>query len=279
MASGDFGGSVYLWDIEALSKPLWSVSGGHEGIVHSVDGAGGLGSAHGAPEIVTGGQDGAVHVWDPRQAGKPVSSLLAKPGSGKKSPECWAVAWGGVHGPEDRTVVSGYENGDVKMWDLRAGAVTWEQGHSAGITGLSFDVKDSGLNRLMVTGLEGLLNVYELTTKHPKEGYAYVTDTTHSATTVWFARSMPQNPSVFATSEGHGLRLWKYEEPSEKFVEDSKTKERRGVAGTLKNLLTQQIAEQPIGCFDWSMDKAGLCVYGAYDQSIRVGIVTKADKA
>ena len=47
----------------------------HVGMANCVDGVGGKGMGqYGAPEIVTGGQDGCVRVWDPRQE-QPVISL------------------------------------------------------------------------------------------------------------------------------------------------------------------------------------------------------------
>ena len=35
------------------------------------------------------------------------------------------------------------------------------------------------------------------------------------------------------------------------------------------------LAEQPVSGFDWSPDKQGLCVFTAFDQQVRVGVVTK----
>ncbi len=33
--------------------------------------------------------------------------------------DCWAVAFGGMHNDEERSLLAGYDNGDVKMFDLR----------------------------------------------------------------------------------------------------------------------------------------------------------------
>lgn len=35
-------------------------------MANSIDGIGGKGAEYGAPELVTGGTDGCVRVWDPR---------------------------------------------------------------------------------------------------------------------------------------------------------------------------------------------------------------------
>ena len=38
----------------------------HEALINCIDGVGGQDIGYGAPEIVTGGRDGCVRVWDPR---------------------------------------------------------------------------------------------------------------------------------------------------------------------------------------------------------------------
>ena len=48
-----------------------------------------------------------------------------------------------------------------------------------------------------------------------------------------------------------------------------------GVAGTLNLLQNVTLSTQPISSFDWSPDKMGLCVSTAFDQTLRVIIVTK----
>ena len=49
--------SVYCRDLDRLEVPVYSAKG-HESIVNSIDGCGGLGIGGGAPEIVTGSRDG-----------------------------------------------------------------------------------------------------------------------------------------------------------------------------------------------------------------------------
>ena len=38
----------------------------HKGIINAIDGIGGGGFGYGAPEILTGGRDGCVRLWDIR---------------------------------------------------------------------------------------------------------------------------------------------------------------------------------------------------------------------
>jgi len=109
---GDLSGSV-----------VWRVPQAHASMVNCIDGCGGLGIGFGAPEIVTGGRDGCVKLWDPRLA-EPV--LTVEPASGQAGRECWCVAFGGASSDEERCIAAGYDNGDVKLFDLRTQSVRWE---------------------------------------------------------------------------------------------------------------------------------------------------------
>jgi WD repeat-containing protein 92 len=59
----DFKGCLDIYDIEK-GKSKYHVQA-HTGIANTIDGIGGKGSEYGAPELVTGGSDGCVRVWDP----------------------------------------------------------------------------------------------------------------------------------------------------------------------------------------------------------------------
>ena len=48
-----------------------------------------------------------------------------------------------------------------------------------------------------------------------------------------------------------------------------------GVAGTLVELNRVGLSTQPINALDWHTDKLGLCVTAAFDQTVRVCVVTK----
>jgi len=58
-------------------------------------------------------------------------------------------------------------------------------------------------------------------------------------------------------------------------MKDKDGKDDVGVPGTIELVQHATVAEQPVCSFDWSVDKQGLCVFAAFDQTIRVGIVTK----
>ena len=60
----DYKGRLMIFDIE-YGKAKYDVQA-HATMANVVDGIGGKGPEYGAPELVTGGSDGAVRVWDPR---------------------------------------------------------------------------------------------------------------------------------------------------------------------------------------------------------------------
>ena len=87
---------------------------------------------------VTGGRDGCVRLWDIRVK-EPVLAL--EPGEGQPIRssifiyhyygfatitlvsttirDCWTVAFGNSFNDEERCIAAGYDNGDVKLFDLR----------------------------------------------------------------------------------------------------------------------------------------------------------------
>lgn len=271
-ATGDFAGRLQVWDVEA-SKTTYE-SKAHTEIINAIDGVGGLGIGEGAPEIVTGSRDGTVKVWDVRQKGTPVACMSPEEGSDRR--DCWCVAFGDSYVAEERAVCAGYDNGDVKMFDLRTMALRWETNLKNGVCAVEFDRKDIKMNKLAVSTLEGKFHVFDLRTQHPKAGFASVTEKAHKAT-VWLNKHLPQNRDVFMTTGGSGsLCLWKYEYPPKRVKTEND--ENYGVAGTLQYLQNSTISTQPVCGLDWSPDKAGLCACVSFDQTVRVLIVTKLNR-
>ena len=71
LAAGEFGGRLFSYDFEERSE-VWGLRG-HD-VVNCIDGAGGWGS--GAAEMVTGGREGSVKVWDVRVSNRETVTLL-----------------------------------------------------------------------------------------------------------------------------------------------------------------------------------------------------------
>ncbi|KAI8855051.1 WD40-repeat-containing domain protein [Chytridium lagenaria] len=260
LATGDFEGYLSIFDLERLEHPVYNVKA-HESIINCVDGAGGVGIQPGAPEIVTGSRDGFVKVWDVRQKDKPVATV--GPEEGQPKQDAWAVAFGNSYNNEERMVCAGYDNGDVKMFDLRTMSVYWETNVRNGVCSIEFDRKDIRMNKLVVTGLESSFRVFDLRTLHPKQGFASVLEKSTDNTTIWTVKHLPQNRDIFLTSGA---------------LEDADGQHDAGVPGKIVNLNHIDIAEQPISSLDWSPDKQGLCAFISFDQHVRVGVVTKLDQ-
>lgn len=275
-------------DLERPEIPVYNVQA-HSTIINAIDAMGGKQIDCGAPEIVTGSRDGAVKVWDIRQGNTPVVDITPESGDGMAKPtrDCWAVAFGDSFNNEDRIVAAGYDNGDLKLFDLRQLAVRWETTLKNGICCIEFDRKDIPMNKMGIATLEGGLQVYDMRTQHPTKGFSFVEERnagrsvgtngviTGPKSTVWTVRHLPQNRDIFVTSGGTGsLRLWQYEYP-EKRRKDNGDDHEVGVAGTLNMLHASTVSTQPVHCFDWHPDKLGLAVCGAFDQTVRVLVTTK----
>ncbi|PIK45110.1 WD repeat-containing protein 92 [Apostichopus japonicus] len=270
-ATGDFAGNLRIWDLEKTALPLYSTTA-HTEIINSIDGVGGLGVGEGPRELVTGSRDGSVKVWDPRQKDDPVACMKPKEGETKR--DCWSVAFGHAHNQMDRCVAAGYDNGDIKLFDLKNMSLRWDTNVKNGVCFVEFDRKDINMNKLVATVLESKIHVFDMRTQHPKKGFAKMTEKAHDST-VWAAKHLPQNRDIFMTLGGNGSAyLWKYQYPANRVAKDSDEIE-MGVAGTLNLLENTTLSKQPINALDWSPDKEGLAVCTAFDQCVRVLIVTK----
>ena len=73
------------------------------------------------------------------------------------------------------------------------------------------------------------------------------------------------------------LSLYRYVYPDSRQAKDAEGVP-MGVVGSMELLNSKSISTQPVSCFDWSPDKEGLAVCGAFDQMVRVIIVTKLHK-
>ncbi|XP_053677604.1 dynein axonemal assembly factor 10 [Anopheles nili] len=285
LAVGDFAGKLSVYDLDRLDAPVYEVAA-HEGIINSLDAIGGSSVNCGAPEIVTGGRDGSVKVWDPRQPGEPVANICPASNQPGERRDCWAVGFGDSYNSVERVVCSGYDNGDLKLVDLRNLKLRWESNVNNGVCSLEFDRKDIRMNKLVVTTLEGGLIVHDMRTQHSEKGFASVREKTvgqslgsngvisGAKSTVWTVKHLPQNRDIFMTGGGSGnVRIWLYRYP-EKRCKTLSDGEEQGIAGTLEMLHATTLSTQPVHTFDWSPDRQGLAVCGSFDQTVRVLVTT-----
>eukprot|EP00049_Salpingoeca_infusionum_P005244 m.90163 g.90163 ORF g.90163 m.90163 type:complete len:353 (-) comp12908_c0_seq2:192-1250(-) len=268
LATGGFDGALHVWDLERLDAPLYTAKQ-HQGLINCIDGIGGL-VGDGAPEIVTGGNDGTVKVWDTRQPDVPVVDMAPEDGAPRR--DCWTVAFGNAVGSE-RCVCAGYDNGDVKLFDLKAMKTRWETTLPNGVCSIEFDRPDIEMNKMLVTGLESKFHVFDMRTFHKEEGYASLVEKSHKST-IWQGCHLPQDRDIFMTTGGNGsVNLWKYSYPMARSVTGDDG-EQHGVAGTVKLINNAVISTQPINSFDWNRSMRGLCLTTSFDETARVCFVT-----
>lgn len=102
----------------------------------------------------------------------------------------------------ERVVASGYDNGDVSLFDLRAGKLLRTVSLKNGVCSLSFDRSDIPMNKLVTGGLEGAVEVLDLRTLDCTS-VAQVS-TKCSTGTVWCVKPLPQNRDIFMACAGGG---------------------------------------------------------------------------
>jgi WD40 repeat protein len=250
VAVGDFGGYLEIYDLLSPNKPVFSHRV-HGEIVNSIDGGG----APGPCEFVTGSRDGRVCVCDIRSA-DPVVALLVPE---KDKRDCWAVSMGGTSGPQDRTVIAGFDNGDVKLWDLRTSTVTWETNLRNGVVALQLSDRTGPLKRLVAGCLSGQIVTFDLSDKPAEKGYASHAQKVKDSATVWVVQHCPQRRDVVATTGGGGeVIVWRKDKKALK----------------LDRVCSIQLSTQPIASFDWHPDKEGLALLSSFDQTVRIAFVT-----
>jgi len=268
LAFGDFSGSLHIIDVSRPSSPIYTTKA-HKGVVNSIDAAGTIDGCPGPSEIVTGGRDGCVRVFDPRQQ-EAVAEVC--PETGSIRPDCWAVAMGGCTSPTQRYVVAGFDNGDIILLDLRTQKVSWRTNLKHGVCGLEFDRMSIHMNKLVATTLGGKMVVFDMRTFYSKGGYAFTSCDVHKST-VWCVKHLPQNRDVWASSGGNGsVNIYKYKYPSNRFKMNSEG-EKEGVAGEVKTLNEIYGSGMPVCGMDWNRDKPGVCALASLDKSIRVMLV------
>lgn len=269
LAIGDITGKLFIFDLQK-EKVNYSVQA-HKGIINSLDTIGGI-TGNGAIEILTGGRDGKVNLWDPRQSD---SVLTLEPENKENTiPDCWCVGFGNSEDHKERILSAGYDNGDLKLFDLKMNKLIMDENLKNGICGLEFDRKDIKMNKLVCTTLEGNCHIFDLRTYHKVKGFSSICEKI-SDSTVWGIRHSPFNRDLFVSMNGDGvLKLYRYNYPTQRRVKDLEGDD-MGVCGGIELLNDKSIAEQPIIGFDFNNDKNGLGISCSLDQKLKVIIITK----
>ena len=230
LVTGDFSGGLAVWDVDDLEDPIEEMTGAHSDLIHCVTGSAGL--------LVSGGREGMVKVWDRRDLRR---SVLSMEGEGGR-PEVWTVE----AGPDCDSLCAGYSNGDVRIFDCKAGRVRWQSSLSKGVTCLNLLSGD----RLLAGSLGGSVVLWN-TTSHQR------TETKLEGSTVWSAVASPHDESLVVSTLGSGaLHLLSV------------------TSGDVSQLTSHQSSDKPITTWAWSRDKPGLGLATGFDQNIYIYIVT-----
>ncbi|KAI4836327.1 WD repeat-containing protein 92 [Plasmodium brasilianum] len=277
IACGSFDGSILLYDINNLSEPYYSIKK-HSKLINKID----CKSYKNNNIIVSASRDGSVKIFDIRTNHEVVS--LEPPKNSDYMPDCWCVATGNNYieensycetGQENLNICAGYDNGDIKFFDIKMMLIEHEANVNNGVCSINYDRKDTKRNKLICSTLEGNIYIFNLDVYSEDSGFAYSKDQIISGT-CWGTPFLPQNRDIFATLGGDGnLILYKYINPEKNYVFDELKGCKRGIIGELEKLNYQNVSTQPIISFDWNKDKLGLCVFASLDQTIRIYIITK----
>ena len=208
LAIGDFEGNFQIFDLEK-GTPNYEIKKAHKSIIYSIDAVGGE-LTNGTQEVVTGGKDGIVKIWDLR-SDKP-TILLEPKGIENNCPECWSVAFGGCFDKEERNLGIGYDNGDIKIYDLKMDKLIYGENFKNGIVSIEFDKKNISLNKMVATTLDSKIYLFDLKNleKNNNSRCNKIVDEINN-TTIWGTKFMPQKRNLFISMGGDGsLNLYKY---------------------------------------------------------------------
>ena len=120
--SGDFQGTLDLWDLGRLQEgPLYSWKA-HERLIHSIDFIDEM-------LMVSGSRDGTVKIWDLRTKSTfPVVRI--DPENEIDRSDCWAVC-----GRQQRLAI-GFANGDARLFDMRNRHELWRDNMGSGVSAI-----------------------------------------------------------------------------------------------------------------------------------------------
>lgn len=66
-------------------------------------------------------------------------------------------------------MLAGYDNGDLKLFDLRMGQLRWETNLRNGVCATAFDRRGIAQNKFVAACLESRFHVFDARIQHPQE--------------------------------------------------------------------------------------------------------------
>jgi len=125
---GDFTGKFSVWDTER-EEEFYAAQAPE--MIYCVNNSNDLEPF----EWCASSQKGAVTVWDLRSS-EPVVKLQPD-----NSMDCWSAVLCDK-GPLERCIICGYDNGDLKVYDMRNNKIRWELNVGDGICSIDIDKRD-----------------------------------------------------------------------------------------------------------------------------------------
>lgn len=145
--------------------------------------------------------------------------------------DCWAVSFGDSYNNHERCVCAGYDNGDIRLFDLRILRLRWESNVRNGVCSLETNNKYERLQKLVASTTFGGINVFDFDNESMNNGQSTVSCISKMdadeipaiqrnhvntagtkevlASTIWCVRHLPHNRNIFATCGGSGnVRIW-----------------------------------------------------------------------
>jgi len=104
-------------------------------------------------------------------------------------------------------VAAGYDNGDVKFFDLKKQMFIWDTNLKNGVCGIEFDRKDIIMNKLGAATLEGKFTLFDMRTFNPTTGYASLTESAQKATLWGIKQLLFGESNIYLKTEMFSL-LW-----------------------------------------------------------------------
>ena len=268
LALGDFEGNFQIFDLEK-GVPNYEIKKAHKSIIYTIDSVGGN-MNYGTPEVVTGGKDGIIKVWDLR--GDKPAIILEPKGIEKNNPECWSVAYGGCFNREERNLGIGYDNGDIKLYDLRMDKLIYGENLKSGVCSIEFDKKNIPINKMVVSTLDSKIYLFDLKNLEKNNYLKCAKMSEDNNTTIWGTKFIPQKRDIFISMGGTGcLNLYKY---NNDFISGEECHRNKNF-GKMHLLSSNEICTQPIIGFDWHNTKLGLFCLVAFDRTVKICTMNK----
>lgn len=143
--------------------------------------------------------------------------------------DCWSVAFGDSYSDTERCVCAGFDNGDIRVFDLRILKLRWETNVRYGVCSIETKNKYEPLGKLVASTTNGGLCVFEFNGGSDPSQVLYIhrmdadelpafhrnhindKNAKEMTPTIWGVRHLPQNRDIFATCGGSGnVRIWQW---------------------------------------------------------------------